>query len=74
MRATSPVCNGILRFTFGATPADILVASMAAVLNHILVNKQLIFNFALLSIATQNVTKMSTMPTLCISKNLTTHN
>ena len=28
--ASSPVCNRILRFTFGATPADILAASMAA--------------------------------------------
>ena len=28
--ALSPACNGILRFTSGATPADLLLASMAA--------------------------------------------
>ena len=30
LHALSPVCNEFLRFTTGATPADLLVASMAA--------------------------------------------
>ena len=30
LRALSPVCNEFLRFTSGATPADLLAASMAA--------------------------------------------
>ena len=30
MHASSPACNRILRFTSGATPADLLVASMVA--------------------------------------------
>ena len=30
LRASSPMCNRILTFTSGATPADLLVASMAA--------------------------------------------
>ena len=30
LHASSPVCNGTLRFISGATPADILVPSMAA--------------------------------------------
>ena len=29
-RISSPLCNGFLRFTYGATPTDLLVASMAA--------------------------------------------
>ena len=29
--AVSPVCNGFLRFTSGATPTDLLTASMVAV-------------------------------------------
>ena len=30
LHASSPTCNGFLRFTSGVTPADLLVASMAA--------------------------------------------
>ena len=30
LHALSPACNGFLRFTSGATPADLLAASMAA--------------------------------------------
>ena len=30
LRASSSVCNGFFRFTCGATPADLLAASMAA--------------------------------------------
>ena len=30
LRALSPACNGLLRFTAGATPADLLSDSMAA--------------------------------------------
>ena len=30
LRSSSPACNRILRFTYGATPADLLVTSMAA--------------------------------------------
>ena len=33
------MCNRILRFTSGSTPADLLVASLAAVFIHVLANK-----------------------------------
>ena len=33
LHALSPVCNRILRFTYGGTPADLLVANMVAKLD-----------------------------------------